>query len=101
MALLRDGVALQIRSACFDLVKTQEQQKANLEASRSATENRELNMRAYQDELVETKDVIEAQLMEALFSGQYQKALYDHVEALARLDLITGSTLGSPHTSVK
>ena len=33
-------------------------------------ENRELNERAYQEELVETKDVIEAQLMEALLAGK-------------------------------
>ncbi len=93
--LLRRSIALQIRSTCFDLTKTREQQKSGLDALKSATENRELNVRAYQEELVETKDVIEAQIYEALLSGQYQKVLYDHLEAQAHLDFISGVRKGS------
>jgi len=88
--LLRQGITLQVRSACLDLLKAQQQQKSGLDALKSATENRELNMRAYQEGMVETKDVIEAQIMEALLSGQYQKILYDHLEAQARLELVAG-----------
>jgi outer membrane protein len=89
--LLREAIALEIRSTCFELTKTMQQQKSSLEAAKSATENRELNVRAYQDDLVETKDVIEAQLMEAIMSGQYQKVLYDHVDAQAKLDYVVGA----------
>jgi outer membrane protein len=90
LALLREAIALDIRSTCFGLQKTKEQEQSSREALKSATENRELNVRAYQDELVETKDVIEAQLMEALMAGQYQKVLYDHAESEAKLDFAVG-----------
>jgi outer membrane protein len=90
LALLREAVALDIRSTCFGLQKAREQEKSGREALKSATENRELNVRAYQEELVETKEVIEAQLMEALMAGQYQKVLYDHAESQAKLDFLVG-----------
>jgi outer membrane protein TolC len=90
LALLRQGIALEVQNSYQDLVKTQKQQASTHEALQAAVEDRELNVRAYQEELVETRDVIEAQLMEALFSSQYQKVLYDHVEALAKLDLVLG-----------
>jgi hypothetical protein len=35
--------------------------------------------------------VIEAQILEALFSAQYQKVLYDHVEGLAKLSFVAGA----------
>jgi outer membrane protein len=56
----------------------------------AATDNRELNERAYQSELVETKDVIEAQIMESLMQAQFQKVLYDHVEIRAKLNFVVG-----------
>jgi outer membrane protein TolC len=90
-ALLRDGIALEVKRTYFDLVKTQQQQASSHQAYLSATENRELNVRAYQAELVETSDVITAQLLEALSSGQYQKVLYDHVERQAKLDFVIGT----------
>jgi outer membrane protein len=89
--LLRQGIALQVHNACFDLIKALEKQKSGWDALKSATENRELNLRAYQEELVETKEVIEAQIYEALLSGQYQKVLYDYLEAQAHLSFISGS----------
>jgi len=89
--LLRDGIALQVRSTCHDLIKAQEKQKSTLEAFRSAKENRELNVRAYQEELVETKEVIEAQIMEALISGNYQQVLFEYAETQARLEFLTGA----------
>ena len=61
-------------------------------ASRDAArENRDLNMRAYQSELVETRDVIEAQLLESFVVAQHYKALHDHVTEQAKLDFIVGS----------
>jgi outer membrane protein TolC len=93
--LLRQGISLQVRSTYFDLLKAQEQQKSGLNALKSAKENRELNVRAYQEELVETKEVIEAQIYEALLSGQYQQILYGHLEAQAHLDFIAGERMGA------
>jgi len=92
--LLEEGIALQVKNAFLRLMRTQEQQKASKEAMVAATENRELNEKAYRDELVETKDVLESQVMESTLEAQYHKILYDHIEALAQLNLIIGAEIG-------
>jgi len=87
---LREGVAFEVKQVCSQLEKARTQLTATKEAYQAAKENRALNIRAYEDDLVETKDVIEAQLMEALLAAQHFKALYDNLEAQARLHLIVG-----------
>jgi outer membrane protein len=89
--LLKEGLALQVKDAFLRLMKAQEQQQASKEALMAAKENRELNEKAYRDELVDTKDVLEAQMLESTLEAQYQKILYDHIEALAKLNLIVGA----------
>lgn len=93
--LFREGVALQIKDAILQIARSQGQVGATEEALSAARENRELNVRAYQDELVETRDVIEAQLLESFINAQYLKALYDHVENLTRLEFIVGKAVKS------
>lgn len=87
---LGDAVALDVRRTAIAAEKSQAQLASTGSAYKSATENRELHIRAYQDELVETKDMIEAQLVEAVLAGQYFKVQYDLAEAHARLDLLLG-----------
>jgi outer membrane protein len=89
--LLREGLALQVKDTFLRMMRAQQQQKAAKEAMLAATENRELNERAYENELVETKDVLEAQLMESSMEAEYQKILYDHIEAKAQLEFIVGT----------
>jgi outer membrane protein TolC len=91
--LLREGIALQVKHLFIQLMKAQEQKTSTEAAASSAEENRALNERAYQEELVETKDVIEAQLMESLMKAQYRKTLYDNLEAMANLDFVVGKEL--------
>jgi outer membrane protein len=90
LSLARDGVEFELRQTRLVIEKATNQQKATGEAYATSIENRELNIRAYQDELVETKDVIEAQLMEALLAAQHFRVQYERAEATARLDLILG-----------
>jgi len=101
LALLRDGLSLEVKRTCYDIQKLLAQHEATQEAMESATENRDLNVRAYQQELVETQDVIEAQLMEALLSGQYQKVLYDHIAGQARLDFVVGTEIAQIRSTIK
>lgn len=89
-AALRDAIALDVRRTAIAADKALAQQATASSAYAAATENRELHIRAYQDELVETKDVIEAQLVEAVLAGQFFKVQYDVVEARARLDMLLG-----------
>jgi hypothetical protein len=60
----------------------------------SAQENRDLNTRAYREELVETEKVIRAQLMEALMSAEHFKARYDYAAILSQLSLVVGKDIG-------
>jgi outer membrane protein TolC len=88
--LLQEGIGLQVRTIVLGLVASQKQYQATLDAMTSATENRKLNTRAYQNELVETGDVIRAQLVEALMSAQHYKTLFDHAELRSKLNLVVG-----------
>ena len=89
--LLREGLALQVKNIFIRMISARQQKESSEAAAAAAEENRSLNERAYQAELVETKDVIEAQLIESLMKAQYQKALYDHLEAAANLDFVVGN----------
>lgn len=89
-ALAGQAIRLQVTQAHNALVQSQAQEAAAREAARAAVENRDLNIRAYQDGMVETKDMIESQLIEAVLSAQHARVVYDHLEVLARLDALTG-----------
>ncbi|MEE9605158.1 MAG: hypothetical protein V3V70_06250, partial [Candidatus Scalindua sp.] len=91
--LFREGIALQVKEAFLKLTRAQGQVGATEEALNAAQENGELNVRAYQDELVETRDVIEAQLLESFINAQYLKVLYDHIENFTRLEFIIGKAV--------
>lgn len=93
--LLREGIALQVKHIFIQMMSSQKQKVSDETAAAAAEENRALNERAYQEELVETKDVIEAQLIESLMKAQYRKALYDHLEARANLDYVVGKEVSA------
>jgi len=99
--LLREGIALQVKHLFIQLMKSQDQQTSTAAAALSAEENRSLNERAYQEELVETKDVIEAQLMESLMKAQQLKTLYDHLEARASLDFVVGKEVAEQLAGIR
>ncbi len=89
--LLKEGIGLQVKDTFLSLNAAQKAYEATLEAMTASMESRDLNTRAYQNELVETEDVITAQLMEALMSAQHFKACYEHIALLSQLNLIVGT----------
>jgi outer membrane protein TolC len=93
--LLEQGILAVIRAGHHKL----EAARANVESAKQsvadAAENRDLNQRAYEAELVETEDVISAQLMETFTKARYVKAVFDHKVAAAELDLASGRMLAS------
>ena len=91
--LLREDLGLQIKDLVLGLDAAAKSYQATLRAMKSAEENRDLNTRAYQNELVETEKVIRAQLMEALMSAQHYKARYDHVALQSELNLRVGTEI--------
>lgn len=93
--LLREGLGLQIRDVVLSLQAAIKADAATALASKSAAENRELNTRAYESELVETEKVIRAQLMESLMTAQHYLARYQMTTLDARLSLLVGKELAA------
>lgn len=91
--LLKEGIGLQIRDTFLSLSAAEKSHQATLNAMDAAVENRELNTRAYQHELVETEKVIRAQLMEALMSAQHYKTRYDHIALQSSMNLLVGTEI--------
>jgi outer membrane protein TolC len=89
--LLKEGIGLQIKDVVLSLNAAEKSFQATLDAMKSAAENRELNTRAYQNELVETEKVIRAQLLEAMMSAQHYKTRYDHLALQSQLNLLVGT----------
>lgn len=89
--LLREGIGLWVKDILLGLAACGKQYQATLDAMRAAEENCDLNTRAYQNELVETQDVIKAQMVESLMQAQHRKMLYDQVVLRSRLDLVVGT----------
>ncbi len=91
--LLKEGLGLQIRDIFMSLtaaVKAQQAQKIAMDAS---IDNRKLNTSAYQHGLVETEDVIQAQLVAALMSAHHYKARFDHIVLQSQLNLTIGTQI--------
>jgi outer membrane protein TolC len=93
--LLREGLGLQIKDLVMGLDAAAKSFQATMQAMQSATDNRDLNERAYQSELVETDKVIRAQLEEALMSAQHYKTRFDYVSLRSQLGLIVGTEVGN------
>lgn len=88
--LLRDALGVRIRAVIDQLNGAYGQALFGTRAAGTAEENRDLNMRAYQANLLETKDVLEAQLTEAFLKAQAQKARFDYIHARALLAFVVG-----------
>lgn len=89
--LLREGIALQIKDIFLGLIAAQKRFDSTEEAMKASVENRDLNTRAYRHELVETEDVIQSQLLEALMTAQHLRLRYEHVALHSRLRLVVGT----------
>ena len=81
-----ESLRLKLNQLLIDLKKSGEKIVSSKEAMIAASENRDLNLRAYQNEMGEVADFIEAQIMEALMMAQYQLALYERTELKASLE---------------
>jgi len=92
-ALLDNGLALQVKDDFMRIERSRAQVDDSTQAQSLAEENRKLNVRAYQEEMVETKDVIEAQIVESFASAGLYRARHDLREAVADLDYRVGRAL--------
>ena len=88
---MKEGLGLEIKDIFLSLNATQKSYQATLDAMTAAQENRDLNTRAYESELVETEKVIRAQLVEALMTAQHYKTRYDNLALQSQLTLVVGT----------
>jgi outer membrane protein TolC len=93
--LLDQAIALQIKQQFLSIKNANAQIKDSNEAAGYASENRQLNTRAYQEELVETKDVIEAQVVETFAQGTYYRSRYALEMSLLSLEYLIGNNIAT------
>ncbi len=91
--LLDNGLALQVKDSFLRIKRSRAQVDDSAQAQDYAEQNRKLNVRAYQEEMVETKDVIEAQLIESFASIALYRARQELQTARADLDYLVGRAL--------
>jgi outer membrane protein TolC len=94
--ILLEGLGVQVKHAFLEIARSIQQTRATGESLAVARENCELHERAYREELVDTKDVVEAQLTELFIRSQHQKARYDAQIYQSQLDNLIGQSLGEP-----
>jgi outer membrane protein TolC len=88
--LLDNGLALRIKDDFLRMRRSRAQVVESGKARDYAEENRKLHVRAYQEEMVETKDVIEAQVVETFTAAALYRAEHDLRAALADLEYRVG-----------
>lgn len=93
--LLDQAIALQVKQQFLSIKSANSQTKDSQEAVGFASENRKLHVRAYQDELVETKDVIESQIVETFAQGTHYRARYALEMGLLSLEYLIGQNVQS------
>ncbi|OAI21222.1 hypothetical protein A1359_19575 [Methylomonas lenta] len=93
--LLDQAIALQVKQQFLSIKSANSQTKNSQEAVGYASENRKLHVRAYQDELVETKDVIESQIVETFAQGTHYRARYALEMGLLSLEYLIGQNVQS------
>jgi len=91
--LLEEGIALQVKQAFLEMKSTYKKYGILSEATQTAQESRDLNRRAYQEDMVTTKDVLESQLFESYTTASYYKSSHDHALARAQVDFVVGTAL--------
>jgi outer membrane protein TolC len=91
--LLNQATALQIKQQFLRLKSASKQIEDNSNAANYARQNRELHIRAYREKLVETKDVIESQVIETFSQGSLYRAHHSLNMALISLEYFVGRNI--------
>lgn len=83
---VEESLKMKLNQLLTELKKSEVKIVSSKEAMIAASENRELNLRAYQNEIGDVADFIQAQIMESFMMAQYQLALYERIELTAQLE---------------
>ena len=88
---VEESLKMKLKQLIIDLKKSEEKIVSSKEAMIAASENRDLNLRAYQNEIGEVADFIEAQIMESFMMAQYQISLFERVDLKAQLESLVNN----------
>lgn len=91
--LLREGLATQTKVQFQKLVATQKRVQAATDALDAAQENRRLTELGYQADILETQDMIESQIAEAIMKAQYHTTAYEHYQTHIQIEKIIGTEI--------
>jgi len=91
--LLREGLAVQTKVLFQKLVATQRHIQSAQAALDAAQENRKLTELGYQADILETQDVVEAQIAESVVEAQYHTVSYDHFQTRAKIEQVIGTEI--------
>lgn len=93
--LLREGVALQVKVACIRIATAVRRHALTGQAATVAADNRDVCERAYAQDMLDTKTLLDAQTEEALAQAEVYKAAFENAEARAQLAFVVGSELAN------
>lgn len=88
--LLSDATATQVKSLFLQTLAAQQQLSITRQSLATSTENRELTSRAYQSGAVDTQQVIEANLLDAMIQANHYRAEHDQALHLAEIAYLLG-----------
>ncbi|MEW5820280.1 MAG: TolC family protein [Cyanobacteriota bacterium] len=87
---LKNGVTLEVINAVLTLIETKKKVIAADEAVKSAVENQSLARQSFELEIVESKKVVDAQVLEAKVKTELLMAIYNYNVAKASLKKAVG-----------
>jgi outer membrane protein TolC len=88
--MIEDAVAMKIKHALIEFHNGKNQIKILGKTKSVARQNTQLNIQGYQIDMIETADVIQAQLIQSYANADYSKSLYDYKLSLAKLNKLVG-----------
>ncbi|MDY0051673.1 MAG: TolC family protein [Aliarcobacter sp.] len=91
--LLENAIALQLKNEFLSSTLAYKQINILNEAVEIASENSELNLKGFEYEMVEAKDLIQSQLTEAYVKADYFKNVHDYLLSLAAIDKLVGQKI--------
>ncbi|MCX6170479.1 MAG: TolC family protein [Ignavibacteriales bacterium] len=91
--LLRKGITLKIQYLYNKILASKGRESASKEAMLTSSEDRELVEKAYFSEIMELKDVMQAQITESMMKAQYQIILYEALQLYAEMELVLANNI--------
>lgn len=91
--IVKEGVALQIKNELIKASSAYKQIQILQKSKKLANENKLLNLKGYEIDLIEPEKVIQSEYIEAYIKADYLKYKHDYLISLATIDKLVGVEL--------